>query len=409
MATPSERFAALVARLEQQARRNPAAYRLRVVALAFAGYAYLGAVFALILSLVGLGFSSLVDPTVLAAMLALLLAALTGLARRAMRVDLPAPRGCALERGEAPELFALIAGLRGRLRAPRLHRVVVTGDFNASITQLPRLGVPGLHRNILAIGLPLMKSLSPEQFRAVLAHEIGHLAGGHGRIASGIYRLRSSWARLLETLDRRKTWGSLLLRPFFERYVPYFNAYSLPLARAHEYQADAMAVRLTSRRATAEALSTVSVIGSYLGERFWPILHRKADELPRPAFAPFSGMGNVIPWIEEKSAHAWLARALARPTGAEDTHPALVDRLRAIGATPRLALPAPGEAADRMLGEAHTRIAQELDRRWRRTIRPSWEKRYRAVQESRARFAGNIRALEACDARQGDAGTGYRG
>jgi len=191
--------------------------------------------------------------------------------------------------------------------------------------------------------------------------------------------------------------------------VPYFSAYSLPLARAHEYQADALAVRLTSRRATAEALSAVSVIGSYLGECFWPILHRKADELPRPAFAPFSGMGNVIPWIEEKSAHAWLARALARPTCAEDTHPALIDRLRAIGATPRLALPAPGQAADRLLGEARTRIAQELDRHWRKTIRPSWEKRYCEVQESRARFAGNACSLEACDALRREAGTRYRG
>src|SRR5260221_350301 len=273
MAISSDRFAALVARLERQARRNPARYRLRVVALALAGYAYLGAVFALALSLVALGFSPLVDPTVLAAILAVLLAALTALVRRAMRAGLPAPRGYTLERGEAPELFALIGGLRGRLRAPRLHRVVVTGDFNASVTQVPRPGVPGVHRNTLAIGLPLMKSLSPEQFKAVLAHEIGHLAGGHARFASGVYRLRSSWTRLLEALDRRKNWGSLLLRLFFERYVPYFNAHSLPLARAHEYQADAIAVRLTSRRATAEALSTVSVIGSYLGERFWPILH----------------------------------------------------------------------------------------------------------------------------------------
>ena len=387
MAPSSERFAVLIARLERQARRNPAGYRLRVVALALVGYVYLAAVFAAFLALVALVLRPWIDPAPLAAALGAMLAAMTWGTRRAMRVRLPAPHGHALERGEAPELFALISELRGRLRAPRLHRVVVTGEFNASVTQLPRRGAPGLYRNTLAIGLPLMKSLGPKQFKAVLAHEIGHLAGGHGRFASGIYRLRASWMRLLETLEHAPAWG-LPLRAFFRHYVPYFSAYSLPLARAHEYQADALAVRLTSRRATAEALSAVSVIGSYLGERYWPILHRKADELPRPAFAPFSGMGNVIPWIEEKSAHAWLARALARPTGPEDAHPALVDRLRAIGATPRLALPAPGAAADQLLGEARTRIAEELDRRWRRTIRPSWEKRYREVQESRARFAG---------------------
>ena len=39
MAISSERFAALMARLELEARRNPAAYRLRVLAPALAGYA----------------------------------------------------------------------------------------------------------------------------------------------------------------------------------------------------------------------------------------------------------------------------------------------------------------------------------------------------------------------------------
>src|SRR5262249_1319829 len=39
-------FAALVARLDQQARRSPAAYRLKVILLAYAGYAYVAFVLA---------------------------------------------------------------------------------------------------------------------------------------------------------------------------------------------------------------------------------------------------------------------------------------------------------------------------------------------------------------------------
>ena len=42
--------------------------------------------------------------------------------------------------------------------------------------QLPRLGIFGWYRNYLIIGMPLMKSLTCEQFKAVLAHEFGHLA-----------------------------------------------------------------------------------------------------------------------------------------------------------------------------------------------------------------------------------------
>jgi hypothetical protein len=71
----------------------------------------------------------------------------------------------------------------------------------------------------------------------------------------------------------------------------------------------------------------------------------------------------------------------------DDTHPALADRLKAIGEAPALALPAPGEGADALLGSALPAITEAFDRRWREAIQPSWEKRYREVQESRARLA----------------------
>ncbi len=79
----------------------------------------------------------------------------------------------------------MLDGLRSRLRHPRIHRVLLTPDFNAGVMQVPRLGLLGWYRSYLFIGLPLMKSLTVEQFQAVLAHELGHLSGGHARAATG--------------------------------------------------------------------------------------------------------------------------------------------------------------------------------------------------------------------------------
>jgi hypothetical protein len=42
------------------------------------------------------------------------------------------------------------------LKTASIHEVLVTPEFNASIAQVPRLGVFGWHRNYLRIGLPLM-------------------------------------------------------------------------------------------------------------------------------------------------------------------------------------------------------------------------------------------------------------
>jgi hypothetical protein len=110
--------------------------------------------------------------------------------------------------------------------------------------------------------------------------------------------------------------------------------------------------------------------------------------MPQPAFAPFSVMGaQVASEIDPASIEAWLAQALARKTTLNDTHPSLTERLGALGEEPALALPAPGAAADRLLGAALERITWEFDQRWHDGILPSWQERHREVQEARSRLA----------------------
>src|SRR6516225_1867399 len=120
----------------------------------------------------------------------------------AMWVRLDPPKGRPIANSDAPELFALIDKLRRALGAPRFHHVLITEDFNAAVVQFPRLGLLGWYRNTLLIGLPLMKALTRQQLAAVLAHEFGHLAGGHGRLGNWIYRLRFGWARLAQALQQ---------------------------------------------------------------------------------------------------------------------------------------------------------------------------------------------------------------
>ena len=142
----------------------------------------------------------------------------------AMWVRLDVPKGQRIANSEAPELFALIDKLRRSLGAPRFHHVLITDDFNAAVVQIPRLGLLGLYRNTLLIGLPLMKALNRQQLAAVLAHEFGHLAGGHGRLGNWIYRLRFGWARLAQALQQRRSVGSFAFVPFFKWYAPYFSS-----------------------------------------------------------------------------------------------------------------------------------------------------------------------------------------
>lgn len=381
-------FDALVGKLEGQAQQNPGRYKLKVLLLATLGNAYIAMMLlAIVAILVGLCAYIMVLKA-LGVKLIILAGFFLWMVLKALWVKIEPPAGTPVDEAQAPELFAMVNGLRRQLGAPPFHHVLITDDFNAGVMQSPRLGLFGWSRNYLLLGLPLMKTLTTDQFKAVLAHEFGHLAKGHGRMSNWIYRQRLRWSRLLDVLDTDDSWGGLLFKPFLKWFAPFFSAYTFPMARANEYQADAIAAKLTSSRTAAEALTSVNVVGSFLAEKYWPGIHRHADEHPQPSFAPYSGMGHgVTTELDEASANVWLEQAMAEKTDSADTHPALTDRLNAIGESPRLHLPVAGHTADRLLGSMLAVVTENFDQRWRDAVSPSWEERHREVQDGRRQLA----------------------
>jgi len=390
-------FRSLVQRLEQEAAADPVAYRRKLGALAFLGYAYIAATLILLIG----GAALIVWGAAVSHMLLLLgkigwaLLVLIYLVLRAMWVRLEPPQGRVLTSRAFPALFRLIEELRAKGRAPRVDRVLLTGDFNAAIVQHPRFGIFGGTRNYLLLGLPLMQSLSPAEFQAVVAHEFGHLCGAHGRFGAWIYRLRTGWARLLHALQANNHWGAALFTRFFNWYAPLFSAYSFVQARQQEYEADRMSVAAVGRDATASALLRVNTQGEFLGEAFWPAVLKQADSDPMPTLSPFSMLG-ASSKVKEPTVtpERFLTKALAQRTGYSDTHPCLSDRLKAIAVEPFVPVQIDISAAESLLGGQLDALRRELDDRWRANVKEWWGRRHQYASESRARLAALERKAE---------------
>ena len=377
----------LISRFEALAARKPLAYQWLVFGLAAVGYLYLGLVVLALTGLLLLVLVSFVYLKAAAIKLLVLVGAPLLVIVRSLRVRLQTPSGEPLTRANAPDLYRLLDDSRRQLKIPRLHQVLLTSDFNAGVMQVPRLGLFGWHKNYLLIGLPLMKSLTVEQFRAVLAHELGHLSRGHARVGNWIYRLRLIWQRLNQVFAESSHWGAVLVRPFFKHYIPYFTAASFPLARANEYEADATSLRLTSARSTAQALTAVNIVNAYFTEKFWPDIQAAAKECPQPAFAPFSSFApQALESVPTETIKGWQDKALARKTSYADTHPSLTDRLKSIGAEAEFAPPASGEGAETLLGPNRARWEQAFDERWRARVAESWKQLHERTQANRGRI-----------------------
>jgi Zn-dependent protease with chaperone function len=372
-------------------RRAGARLTLRVLALALLGYAYVLGVFAglLIVAVAAL----ILAPSVAALVwVTIPLVALAAVVLRALLVRLPPPDGIRLTRREAPDLFALLHELRRELRAPRLHGVWVDGGFNASVAQTPRLGIVGPYRNTLVVGLPLLQGLLPEELRAVLAHELGHVSRRHGRTSAWVYRLRETWESVLVHLESAGHWGVVLFRPFLRWYVPRFERASLALAHAHEFEADRASLLCVGVETTSSALVRSAVGGAFLAERFWPELWEQAEHDPSPA-RPHALVGRPLRHAgEHEDADRWLAEALAAEAEVETTHPPLRARLLALGLEPERVRPRPAavsvSAATAILGaDLVASLVEALDKRWGEEVASAWQAQHEEAREARSRLA----------------------
>lgn len=359
-------FDALIRRLEASSRRSPRLYRVQVGLLGVLGYAYIAGILAFLLGIIVLlGFLAIEAHGGALAVKGMVPAVVLAWAViRALWIRIPDASGLAVTAERTPELFAAIERVRAALDGPRFRRVLLYGEFNAGVTQRPRWGIIGPNVNDLLVGLPLLQALTPREFEAVLAHEMGHVSRQHGRFGHWVYRVRGTWSRLakLASADNVKLLHFILGR-FLQWYAPFFNAYSFVLARQDEYEADRAAVRVAGRDAVASALVRIQVTGRFYNDGYWEKVSQELRQgidvkAPQAAFAPA-----LLAGIDPADAERWLAEALRRPTDHADTHPGLADRLSAIGARAEMGA-AGASAAAVLLGDAAEALTAELDAEW---------------------------------------------
>jgi Zn-dependent protease with chaperone function len=337
-----DEFVALIQSLEATSARDTTAYRLRLGALAVLGYAYIAFVLLVLLGLIAGVIALTISIRRFYAgeiKLLIFLGILVFVFIRALWVVIPPPQGIVLTRQQVPALFALLDELFASLRVPHIHRVLLDGDFNAGVVQMPRFGLFGWTVNYLTLGLPLLSAISPEQFTAILAHELGHLSERHGKFSVWIWRARETWDRLQSSLSGEGG-GSWLISHFLNWYAPYFHAYAFVLGRAQEYEADRYAAQLTSPATISDALLATVVRDKYLDKAVWDTLLK---QMQATAAAPTDIYQRLTGALREPmpgdDAGRWVRLALARNTDYDDTHPALHDRIAALGCGDRLAAP----------------------------------------------------------------------
>ncbi|MFV0461406.1 MAG: M48 family metalloprotease [Actinomycetales bacterium] len=240
-----------------------------------------------------------------------LLVAVVWSAIELIRAPRPALEGVELTRDDHPRLWAEVDRLAAGMSTSSPNRIMLLAEPNARILEYRG-------RRELGIGLPFLVADTVPELRATIAHELGHVSGGHTALTA---RARVGGDFLTRVADNAAPFTRWLV-------VPYAALATLTAAwasRHDEAQADALATAVSDPRDAAQSLRTE--LAAMLA---WAALTEHAEDLFDLANAR-AGMADGLRELMTRDAQS-LTEAVDEAlvdeqASAFDTHPLSRDRI----------------------------------------------------------------------------------
>jgi len=139
------------------------------------------------------------------------------------------PSGLDITKEKFPHLLKLIEELQSEFGNPKIDRIIIRDIYEIRVIKTPRSHMPFLNTSTLIIGLPVLQTMSPLYFRALLARRIGQLSTKHTPITTRLYFLNDIWAQFKTSCKQSKNVFTKALRYFFQLYSPLYQTVLMPL------------------------------------------------------------------------------------------------------------------------------------------------------------------------------------
>jgi len=329
---------------------------------------------------------------------------------RGLTLRLPGAEGKLIEESEAPRLVRLLEDTCRSLDAPGVDEVRISTEDVLEIQRRPMegLGALGRARTVLVAGLPLLEEISPQQLRALVAHEVAHLATHKRRLGGHVLGLRARLAAMREAVEQsavgRDYWRRVpdeMLLGIIDKLQARLLPATFPAARQHEAEADAIAATIAGRDFAVSALLRERIAGHALARQFQERCMQLAETSAEPPEDLFEQRARAAGGgFTEGEIHAWLRTELEMKDDLAQSHGPLWDRLRMLGCRlesltdfhdlmgqlrPQEEL---GETAARFfLGDTAETLRAGFYREWVEKQSADWRKRFEVYEKLRATAA----------------------
>ena len=240
------------------------------------------------------------------------------------------PSDGALERQEAPMLYALLDDVAAALETRRVDVVIVDEAWNASWAVL------GLRRRrVVTLGLPLLAALGPQERVAVIAHELAHARNGDSQRGLVVGSALRGLAEFYDVVAPDSGHGAfdvpswilwLLSRPIYGAWLLQLLLASRDSQRA-EYLADDLAADVAGTQAAISGQEKLLLGGTVAG-----VIQKHAQARSRTDL--FDDMTLAVHQVPDRERERRRRVARLEEARLDDTHPPTALRIELLERRP---------------------------------------------------------------------------
>lgn len=246
-------------------------------------------------------------------------------------INFAAIPGLEIKRKSALVLYKLLHDIQQYYPKAKIKQIIVSGNFELKLVKVPFTGIPLFHRNVLVVGMPLMMTLSPNQFQCLCTREIIQYSNNRPFSATWINQLRDTWNRYRVTLKPQSCIGHQVLYWFFYIYSPLYNVFSLPARLSDELNADRNALDLVNSDELLSALQASMRANNYLRKDFWPRIE-KTSKCGSNGVRPLSLLSRTAKSVlMQNNSNEWLKNHYIKEECTNKQLPPLKQRMDNLG------------------------------------------------------------------------------
>ncbi len=221
------------------------------------------------------------------------------------------PESITLDETNASHLMEKLQSLKKEHRIPKIDQVILTRRHELNIIKIPRFGLPIWSRNILAIGYPLLQTLSPEYFDSALSRRLLQYAKHRGLIVNWLSFMRKTWTLYAASLKQRNGVTDLIHYCFFAPYASLYRRFAVYITQLDELKADELALASVNDRDLLKSAQTLRITQAMLFQYYWPKLNNAIqNNLSSPAnIRPYFNLpATLADLLNNENVDAWFIR-----------------------------------------------------------------------------------------------------